>query len=55
MGGTPDTDRPLRCEPLGDDVAALIGHLNLGKADVMGYSLGSASRCRPPQISATAP
>jgi pimeloyl-ACP methyl ester carboxylesterase len=40
-GRTPDTDRPLRCEALGDDVAALIGHLKLGKADVMGYSLGS--------------
>jgi pimeloyl-ACP methyl ester carboxylesterase len=40
-GRTPDTDRPLRCETLGDDVAALIGHLQLGKADVMGYSLGS--------------
>jgi pimeloyl-ACP methyl ester carboxylesterase len=40
-GRTPDTDRPLRCETLGDDVAALIGYLNLGKADVMGYSLGS--------------
>jgi pimeloyl-ACP methyl ester carboxylesterase len=39
-GRTPDTDRPLRCETLGDDVAALIGHLNLGTADVMGYSLG---------------
>lgn len=41
-GRTPDTDRPLRCETLADDVAALIGHLNLGKADVMGYSLGSS-------------
>jgi pimeloyl-ACP methyl ester carboxylesterase len=40
-GRTPDTNRPLRCETLGDDVAALIGHLKLGKADVMGYSLGS--------------
>jgi pimeloyl-ACP methyl ester carboxylesterase len=40
-GRTPDTDRPLRCETLGDDVAALIGHLKFGKADVMGYSLGS--------------
>ncbi len=40
-GRTPDTARPLRCETLGDDVAALIRHLNLGKADVMGYSLGS--------------
>jgi pimeloyl-ACP methyl ester carboxylesterase len=40
-GRTPDTDRPLRCETLGDDVAALIGHLNRGKANVMGYSLGA--------------
>jgi pimeloyl-ACP methyl ester carboxylesterase len=40
-GRTPDTARPLRCETLADDVAALIGHLKLGKADVMGYSLGS--------------
>jgi len=40
-GRTPDTDRPLRSETMGDDVAALIGHLNLGKTDVMGYSLGS--------------
>jgi pimeloyl-ACP methyl ester carboxylesterase len=40
-GRTPDTDRPLRCETLGDDIAALIGHLHLGKADVMGYSLGA--------------
>ncbi|RDJ00592.1 alpha/beta fold hydrolase [Dyella solisilvae] len=41
-GRTPDTNRPLRSETMGDDVAALIGHLNLGKADVMGYSLGSS-------------
>lgn len=41
-GRTPDTDRPLRSEALGDDVAALIGHLNLGKADVMGYSFGAS-------------
>ena len=41
-GRTPDTDRPLRSESMGDDVAALIGHLNLGKADVMGYSLGAS-------------
>lgn len=39
-GRTPDTDRPLRSETMGDDIAALIGHLKLGKADVMGYSLG---------------
>jgi pimeloyl-ACP methyl ester carboxylesterase len=41
-GRTPDTDRPLRSETMGDDMAALIGHLKLGKADVMGYSLGSS-------------
>jgi pimeloyl-ACP methyl ester carboxylesterase len=41
-GRTPDSDRPLRSETLGDDVAALISHLNLGKADVMGYSLGAS-------------
>jgi len=40
-GRTPDTDRPLRCETMGDDIAALIGHLKLSKADIMGYSLGS--------------
>jgi len=40
-GRTPDTQRPLRCETMGDDIAALISHLNVGKADVMGYSLGS--------------
>ena len=41
-GRTPDTDRPLRSETMGDDIAALIGHLNLSKADVMGYSLGAS-------------
>lgn len=40
-GRTPDTARPLRCETLGDDIAALISHLKLGRADVMGYSLGA--------------
>lgn len=39
-GRTADTDRPLRLETMGDDVAALIEHLGLGKADVVGYSLG---------------
>lgn len=41
-GRTPDTDRPMRRETLADDVAALIAHLKLGKADVMGYSFGSS-------------
>jgi pimeloyl-ACP methyl ester carboxylesterase len=41
-GRSPDTDRPLRSEIMGDDIAALIGDLSLGKADVMGYSLGAS-------------
>jgi len=39
-GRTADTDRPLGFESMADDVAALIGHLGLERADVMGYSLG---------------
>jgi pimeloyl-ACP methyl ester carboxylesterase len=39
-GHTRDVDRPLRAELLADDVAALIEHLGLERADVMGYSLG---------------
>src|SRR5215217_6010089 len=39
-GHTGDVDRPLRYEFLADDVAALIRHLGIGKADVFGYSLG---------------
>jgi pimeloyl-ACP methyl ester carboxylesterase len=39
-GRTADIDRPLRPEDMGDDIAALIEHLGLGQADVMGYSLG---------------
>src|SRR5204862_6951295 len=47
LGRTPETDRPLRCDTMGDDVAALIGHLKLGKADVMGYSLDSVVKLQP--------
>ena len=39
-GRTADIDRPLSFETLADDVAALIAHLGLEQADVMGYSLG---------------
>jgi pimeloyl-ACP methyl ester carboxylesterase len=39
-GRTGDYDRPLRFEQMGDDIAALIAHLGLGTATVMGYSLG---------------
>jgi pimeloyl-ACP methyl ester carboxylesterase len=42
-GRTPDIDRPFRFETFGDDLAALIGHLQLGQADVFGYSLGAGA------------
>jgi pimeloyl-ACP methyl ester carboxylesterase len=40
-GRTADIDRPLRPELLADDIAALIKHLDLPRADLMGYSLGA--------------
>lgn len=42
-GRTGDYDRPLRFELLADDMAALIAHLGLGTATVMGYSLGGGT------------
>jgi pimeloyl-ACP methyl ester carboxylesterase len=45
-GGTADVDRPLRPETMADDVAALIEHLGLERADLMGYSLGGAVALR---------
>jgi pimeloyl-ACP methyl ester carboxylesterase len=40
-GRTADIDRPLDPRYMADDVAALIRHLKLGRADVMGFSLGA--------------
>jgi pimeloyl-ACP methyl ester carboxylesterase len=45
-GRTADIDRPLSVELMADDVAALIGHLGLERADVMGYSLGGVVAVR---------
>ena len=39
-GRTADIDRPIDVRLMADDIAALIGHLGLERADVMGYSLG---------------
>src|SRR6185312_780482 len=39
-GHTKDIDRPLRFELMADDIHALIAYLKLGKADVLGYSMG---------------
>ena len=39
-GRTGDVDRPLIYEQMADDTAALIRHLNIDEADVLGYSMG---------------
>jgi pimeloyl-ACP methyl ester carboxylesterase len=39
-GRTADIDRPMTYEAMAVDVAALIEHLGVGEANVMGYSLG---------------
>ena len=39
-GRTAITDRPIRFEQMADDIAGLIQHLGLEKADLLGYSLG---------------
>jgi len=39
-GRTADIDRPIDVRLMADDITALIRHLRLEQADVMGYSLG---------------
>jgi pimeloyl-ACP methyl ester carboxylesterase len=39
-GHTADVDRPLTFEQMGDDAAALLRHLQIPRADVVGYSDG---------------
>ena len=41
-GRTALTDRPIRFEQMADDIAGLIQHLGLEKADLLGFSLGGA-------------
>jgi pimeloyl-ACP methyl ester carboxylesterase len=36
-------DRPLGYEQLADDIAALMGHLGIAQADVVGYSMGGST------------
>ncbi len=45
-GRTADIDRELRFELMADDIAALIKHLGIEEADVMGYSLGGVVALR---------
>ena len=39
-GRTADIDRPITVQAMGEDIAALIRHLKIERADVVGYSLG---------------
>jgi pimeloyl-ACP methyl ester carboxylesterase len=41
-GRTADVDRPIHYETLADDVAALLDHLGVARADIFGYSKGGA-------------
>jgi pimeloyl-ACP methyl ester carboxylesterase len=45
-GHTADIDRDFSVEAFGDDLAALVEHLGLGQADLLGYSLGGAAVLR---------
>lgn len=45
-GRTADIDRPMSCEAMADDIAALMGYLHIDQADVMGYSLGGCVALR---------
>jgi pimeloyl-ACP methyl ester carboxylesterase len=45
-GRTADTDRPISFATLGDDVAALLDHLGIPRADVVGHSFGGACAIR---------
>ena len=42
-GRTADIDRPIHPKLLAQDIAALIEHLRIGPADVVGYSLGAVT------------
>lgn len=45
-GRTADTDRPMNFATMGDDIAALLDHLKIPKADLVGHSFGGASAIR---------
>jgi pimeloyl-ACP methyl ester carboxylesterase len=45
-GRTDDIDRPLSFELMADDIAALMEHLGIERADIMGYSLGGGVALR---------
>src|SRR6185436_15496253 len=45
-GRTADTDRLMTFKAMGDDIAALLDHVKIPKADLVGHSFGGASAIR---------
>jgi len=45
-GHTRNIDRPFGYPVFGDDIAGVIGHLGIDRADLLGYSLGGAACLR---------
>jgi pimeloyl-ACP methyl ester carboxylesterase len=45
-GRSPAVDRPMRFETMADDIAELIASLDLGRAAIMGFSLGGGVALR---------
>jgi pimeloyl-ACP methyl ester carboxylesterase len=45
-GRSADTDRPMTFTTMGDDIAALLDHLKVSSADLVGHSFGGASALR---------
>jgi len=45
-GRTAETDRPMNLTTMGDDIAALLDHLEIAKADLVGLSFGGATALR---------
>ena len=45
-GRTADTERPMIFATMGDDITALMNHLKIPKADVVGHSFGGAIAIR---------